>query len=428
MIRHAVVFACVASCATTDDAPEVAAIESAAASLSFSREHVSADIYHYELVLPLGSGPNAAIRLHRIVRESAPYVPRRFDDAVVLMHGDFSTFVTNFAPALGEPASPVSGLAPYLAARNIDVWGVDRRWTVPAAPEADVSDFATMGVAQEVDDLRVALALVRAVRAADGSGGGKVALGGYSHGAQLAYIYASAEAARPAPFRHVDALVPLDFYGAYGPESESAGDQAAACENSALGYQFVAEGFIDSDNSFQILIGELARTAPDELFPLNPVRTNRDQLLRLVGQTYLFAPLAPLYHLLAPTLDDSGVPLGLSETSETAAIAWLEGAPYHQSFLETVDFDAQLCGVAPPVDAPLSRIRVPLFYIGAAGGVGDLGIHATQQVSSTDVTTLVVRRFGPERRAEDFGHADLLYADDAAVLAWQPLAAWLAAH
>jgi hypothetical protein len=425
MIRYAVVLACAASCVATHDDPEVAAIESAAASLSFSREHVSADIYHYELVLPLGSGPNAAIRVHRIVREIAPYVPRRSDDAVVLMHGDFSTFVTNFAPALGEPASPVTGLAPYLAARNIDVWGVDRRWTLPA-PEDDVSDFATMGVAQEVDDLRIALTLVRTVRAADGSGGGKVALGGYSHGAQLAYIYASVEAARPAPFRHVDALVPLDFYGAYGPES--AADQAAACENSALGYQFVADGFIDSDNSFQILIGELARTAPDEPFPLNPVRTNRAQLLRLVGQTYLFAPLAPLYHLLAPILDENGVPLGLSETSEAAAIAWLEGSPFHESFLEAVDFDAQLCGATPPVDAPLSRIRVPLFYIGAAGGVGDLGIHSTQQVSSTDVTTLVVRRFGPERRAEDFGHADLLYADDAAALAWQPLVAWLAAH
>lgn len=423
MFRHVLVFACLAGC-VAEDAPVTTSSTDQAVSLSFSRERVTGDVYHYSLVLPLGSGPNAAVRVHRVVRELAPFVPRPTPHAAMLMHGDFSTFVTNFAPGLGDPASSAPGLAPFLASRNIDVWGIDRRWTLPG-PEDDVSDFATMGVAQEVEDIRAVLAFARTIRLAGGSGGGKLALIGYSHGAQLAYTYASVEAARPAALRHVGALVPLDYYGELGPDG--ADQKAVACANYPLGYEWVAEGFIDSTNDYQIIAGQLAESAPSDPSPLNPDKTNRDVMLELVGQTYKFAPLAPLYHLLSPTLDGDA-PTGLRETTETASNAWLAGSPLHESFLEAVDFDALICGEAPPVDAPLSRIAVPLFYIGAAGGVGDLGIYSTTRVASTDVTTLVVRRFGPERRAEDYGHADLLYASSARALAWEPLAAWLAVH
>jgi hypothetical protein len=47
---------------------------------------------------------------------------------------------------------------------------------------------------------------------------------------------------------------------------------------------------------------------------------------------------------------------------------------------------------------------------------------------STDVTTLVVRRLALDREAEDFGHADLLFGNEAPDLAWRPLAAWLLRH
>jgi hypothetical protein len=341
------------------------------------------------------------------------------------LHGDFSTFATNFAPTLGDPASPAPGLAPYLAARNIDVWGVDRRWTLPGAT-GDISDFATMGVAQEIDDVRVALALARGLRLAGGSGGGRIALVGFSHGAQLAYAYAAVEGGKPAALRHVDALVPLDWYGAYAPEQEA--DRILSCEFSAASYQAVADGITDFPNDFFIILGDLAAAAPDDPSPFDSAMTNRELLVMVVGQTYLFAPFAPLYHLLSPVLDGD-VAVGLAETSEAAAAAWLAGATPHQAVLEGADFDALLCGEGPqPVDAPLSAIEVPVFYIGAAGGIGDLGLYATTQVASTDVETLIVQRFGPEQRAADFGHTDLLLADDAPALAWQPLADWLVDH
>ncbi len=412
-------------CVSTDHTgAETSSIDSAM-TLSFHREHVAADVFHYALVLPLGTGANAAVRVHRIVREVAPYVPRPTSRAALLMHGDFSTFVTNFAPTLGDPSSPAGGLAPYLAARDIDVWGLDRRWALPGATD-DVSDFATMGVAQELEDVRVVLSFARGVRLAGGSGGGKLALIGFSHGAQLAYTYASVEAARPASQRHVNALVPLDFYGDFGPDQVD--ERATACANSAFEYQLVADGVTDAPNDFFITTGQLAAYAPDDPSPLFEGMTNRAAMLLLLGQTYQFAPFAPFYHLLSPVLEGETA-VGLRETSETAANAWIAGATPHQSMREAADFDALLCGDgSAPVNAPLRRIRVPLFYIGAAGGVGSLGIHATTQVSSPDVTTLVVQRFSDAERAADFGHADLLFADDAPTLAWQPLVRWLAHH
>ena len=378
-------FVLLAACAAE---PELAARETDV-SLQFSREHVTADIYHYQLVLPVGSGPNAGVRIHRVVRETAPFVPRKTNSAAMLLHGDFSTFTTNFG----------SGLAPYLAARNVDVWGVDRRWTLATD---DVSDFAGMGVAQEVEDVRTALAFARATRGSSE----RMALVGFSHGAQLAYTYAAVEAARAV--RHVDALVALDWYADFAPEDQSLRDDA--CFFSGIEYQLVAAGEIDSPNDFLI-------TLPQD----------RDLMLAIMGQTYLNVPFAPFYHLVSPILDGDTV-TGFRESAESAISAWLAASPPHQAMREAADFDALLCGENPPLSAPLSQIRVPLLYVGAAGGIGVNGVYTTTRVSSTDVTTRIVQRFDPSRRAEDFGHADLLFATDAPALVWQPITSWLLHH
>ena len=116
-------------------------------------------------------------------------------------------------------------------------------------------------------------------------------------------------------------------------------------------------------------------------------------------------------------------------SSEDAISAWFAGAAPHQSLRESAESDALWCGQGPaPIDFALDRIQVPLFYVGAAGGFGDLGLYSTTRVGSTDVTTLVVRRLSADREAEDFGHGDLLYATDAPALVWRPLASWILAH
>jgi hypothetical protein len=430
MSRYLAVFACLAGCVAADSEPDPAELDvttqTQAATAAFSREHVTADIYHYELVLPVGDGPNAAIRIHRVVRELAPYVARPTPHAVALLHGDFSPFTTSFAPTLGTPASPAPGLAPYLAARGVDVWGVDRRWTLPAA-DGDISDLATMGLAQEVDDTRAALAFARAVRLLGGSGGGRLALLGFSHGSQLAYAVAGFEGGKPAAQRHVDAVVAMDWWGAYGPDQEA--ERQAACDFAAAEYQSVADGAIDVDNGFFISIGQLALDAPDDLSPWFGDRSNRAAMLTTLGKTWAIGALfTPHYHLIRPVFDGTVV-VGFADTSEAAAASWIAGATPHQALLETADFDQMLCGEAPlPIDAPLSRIHVPVLYVGAAGGVGALGTAALDQVGTSDTTALIIEKLGADQRVSDYGHSDLLFADDAATLVWQPLTAWLKAR
>lgn len=422
-----------AGCLEHEAAPEAASARAQArasagpggGALVVRRERIAGDLYHHEIILQVGTQPNARLRIHRVVRERAPWLPRPTAPAAMLLHGDFSTFVTNFAPGLGDPASPARGLAPYLAAQGFDVWGVDRRWTLPAAA-GDVSDFGEHGVAQEIDDVRAALGVARAMRLATGGGGERLALIGFSHGAQLAYAYAANEGGRPSAQRHVDALVPLDYYAALPPEQSEL--REVLCGSSQAAYAMVADGIVDAPNDFMIDLGRLAREAPEAPSEIFPGMTQREAMIGMVGQTYFFVPYAPFYHLAAPILDGDFA-VGLAESSEAAVSAWLAGATPHQALREAADFDALLCGEAPlPVDAPLAQIRIPVRYVGAAGGIGSLGTYTTTLLGSTEVSTQVVQRFGPDRRAEDFGHADLLFADDAPALAWQPLASWLLAH
>ncbi|WNG61191.1 hypothetical protein F0U59_45655 [Archangium gephyra] len=413
----AVLVACGPALASTSTRVEAEQLASVSAPFAVTREHVSGDIYHYQFDLRVGSTPNARVRVHRVVRELSPWRPRPTTQAVMLLHGDFANFVTNFVPSLGNPASPAPGLAPYLVSRGIDAWGVDRRWTLPSE-DGDISDMGGMGIDQAIGDTAVALAFARATRTVTDRDPGRIVLGGFSHGAQLTYAYAAADG------RHISAIAALDIY--YDLAPEDADLRALACANAAAGRDALAQGVTDSSNSLFITAGQLARSLPDEPSPLFPSYTNRGVVLTLAGLTWWLAPYTPLYHLSAPSFDADGNVTGLSESSEERVSAWFASAPPHQSMRETAEFDEIWCGTTPRPE--LAKIRVPLFYLGAAGGFGDHGLYSTTRVSSSDVTTLVVHRFGPERVAEDFGHGDLLYAEDAPALAWGPFAAWLLRH
>lgn len=408
----AVALAVAGGCIDASDAPE----ESVATQAStVTRVNLGGDVWHTTFTIRVGTGPNAVLRLHRVVRERSPGWPRPTSNGVMLMHGDFSSFDSNF---------PL--LAPYLARNDVDVWGYDRRWA-SAPTDADLSDFADMGLAQELDDTATALIAARAARLATGSGGDRMILAGFSRGGQLAYAAASLDAARPAFARNIKGLVPLDVYYDIAPEDAAMRDNS--CANAAGERELIAEGWDDSENSFFIAMGQLALSAPDapsELFG-DPF-TNASALLFTVGQTYQFFQPTPVYHLNATTIDADGNSTELRESPFAAVATWFADASPHQSMREAAESDALWCGGPFAVDAPASRIRVPVFYLGAAGGFGDHGLYSTTRVSSTDVTTLVIRRLPAEREAEDFGHGDLLFATDAPTLAWQPLVQWIRAH
>lgn len=415
-VLGAVLAACVE--APTDDTTTASIAQSldtaGAAVGDIEREHLAGDVWHHSFTLVLGDTPNARIRLHRVVRERAPWFPRPTRAGAMLLHGDFSSFESNFTP-----------MATWLAQQNIDVWGVDRRWAVAPA-DADVSDFGDMGFAQEIDDTRVALTAARALRLLTTGSRDRLHLVGFSRGGFLAYAVAADDATRRPALRHVKGLVPLDVWAEIPPEDVAA--RAWMCESAAFERQLVADGVVDSENSFVIALGQLALTAPDEPSPLLPGLTNRQAMLAGAAQTYGIFPVTEHYHLAAARLVD-GFPVELRESPESAIGQWFAHAAPHQSMRESADTDGIWCGDGQgPFTVDLAAIRVPLFYLGAAGGYGDHGVYSTTRVSSTDVTTSVVRRFGPEGAFEDVGHGDLLFATDAPQLAWAPLANWLATH
>src|SRR4051794_21365511 len=110
-----------AACAL-DDAPDTGSVAAALATAApglgvtrVDREQVRGDIYHYTIEVAVGDSAHARLRLHRIVRERAPWQPRPTTDGILLLHGDFATFVANFAPSLISGAADNGGLAVYLA-------------------------------------------------------------------------------------------------------------------------------------------------------------------------------------------------------------------------------------------------------------------------------------------------------------------------
>ncbi len=387
------------------------------------RTRIHGDTHHQAFTLTLGASANARIRLHRIVRERAPWLPRSTRGGVMLLHGDFSSFGTNFAPVTVEPTG-TPGLAVWLADQGFDVWGFDRRWALTPA-DGDTSDFGDMGVVQELDDVGRALVAARAVRVATGSGAERLHLLGFSRGGLLAYAAASLDAARPPLLRQIKGLVALDVWGVIPPED--AAGRSAVCDSAFFEQLDLDAGVVDSPNGFFRNVGARSQANPDGASPF-PGFTNRELFLFIAGQTYNIFPVTPFYHLAAGEVVDGAV-THLTASPEPAIAAWFATAAPHQSLREAADTDAMWCGDgSAPITLDLARIRVPLLYLGAAGGYGDHGLYTTTQVGSTDVTTRVVRRFPVGGEDQDVGHGDLLFARDAVDLAWRPLAAWLAAR
>lgn len=410
-----------------EEVATAASADTAASVVSLSREVVSGDIAHYTMVLRVGSTPSAEVAIHRVVRERAPWAPRRATSAILLLHGDFATFSSSFLSPGEAPAGQAShGLSAYLAGQGIDVWGADRRWTRAAIDEADLSDFAGMGLQQAIDDTGLALGFARGVRALTGSGAGRMALGGFSHGGQIAYEYAAAESQRPPGLRHVDALVPIDIYAAVPPGDVDA--RQIACENRDFGQEMLDIGYYAGENSYFALMAELDETAPDDPSPIFPGRTNHDGLLNFVGRTWVFYAPTANYHLAGGFLAGKSI-TALRYSPQARIDDWLAGAPAYQATLESADLDGIWCADGPrPVPDHLASIHVPIFYLGAAGGFGDAGLPTLALTGSADVTTMVISSLPPVQQREDYGHADLLFSDEAAAIAWPPLAAWIQSH
>jgi len=393
-----------------------ATLEPAAAS-GIERTPIVGDVVHYRFEVPVGPGEHDRIALHRVVRERAPFLPRPAPDAVMLVHGDAWAFGAVFR-------TDAEALPAFLAERGVDVWGIDFRWALVAANAADLSFMEPWGLEVQIKDLRAGLGIARLVRAATGSGAGRLHLLGFSRGGQIGYAYLSAETQRPQALRHAKGFIPADIFFKSDVEAiRQSGCQAAATAEARL-----AAGDVADDFTIIPLIGSLAATAPDDPSPFFPPFTNR-QLAIDAGAFATPATPVPFIHLVGGEYDEEGFPLGLLYTEEDLWFSFLERASSFQPVRIGLDTGRVLCDEAEvPFDAHLGEIAVPVLYLGAGGGYGEFGVYSTTLLGSTDVTIHLVNQQPPELRGQDLGHDEPFLATSAESLYWQTLLAWIEAH
>lgn len=393
------------------------AADAAHALRQYERRVLAGDVAEYTYTVRVGDGPYDEIGLHRVVRETSAGQPARTERAVFLAPGD----IWNFRAAFLTGAHP---LPVFLAEQGVDVWGIDYRWTRVPANAGDTSFMQSWGLDQDAADLGVALGVARFARTANGNPG-KLFLLGWSRGGQIGYAYLAGQSQGAPGLQHVQGFIPVDIY----LKTDVPQFQSFACQREQHTQAAIGAGVHANPVGGLIsLLGTLAQVDPNGPSILDPNLTNRQAGL-LVGQA-TFALLgglepAPFYHFTGGTFDANGAPAGLLYANEADLFAFEAAASPFQPNRELADADAFTCGGK---DVNLAGITLPVLYIGAGGGFGELGIYTTTLLGSTDVSSLVVSKVPAEQRLFDYGHADLFLANDARQQVWQPLLDWMNAR
>ena len=409
------------------NAPELHTANSQVVS-PIERRVLAGNVAEYFFKVRVGSGPYDEIGVHRVVKETAPNRPARARQAVFLTHGD----IWNFRAAFLTGAHPIPV---FLAQNGVDVWGIDFRWTFVPETVTDLSFMRTWGLEQDARDLGIAIGVARVTRGLTGSGLGKIDLLGWSRGGQIGYAYLNYEAQLPSVLRQVKGFIPVDIY----LKTNVPQLQSFACQREANIEASIAAGVFAANSGGLIqVLGVLAVSDPNGSSILNgppfnlPGYNNRQAGLLVGEATYLFlAGLepAPFYHFTGGTFEVEGKPFGLLYSNEQNLFGLEQGSAPFQPNQELADADVSTCGQTPvDFDDHLAQIKVPILYMGAGGGFGELGIYTTTLLGSTDVTIHIVHKVPAAQRLSDFGHADLFLANDAQTLVWQPILDWVRTH
>lgn len=392
------------------------------------RRQLNDNIYEYSMVLQVGPGQYDKIGVHRIVKEKAPWLPIQAEKAVMMLHGDSSNFDSAFSTPPGQPAA--GSLGSFLAQNGIDVWGIDLRWTFVPDTETNFTFMKNWDTSRHIKDIKLAVKLARTIRELTGSGHEKIFMLGHSRGAQFLYAYANNEAKLPEPARDLKGLIPMDMVYKFSP-ADSQLAQAALERYQAYKSLYDSGTYFNSDGQNLKGLAWLAASDPDGISPAIPGFTNKQAALFALTATYAtyqpLQPITPYYHYLAGTFDENGLPEGLQFVAQLDKIIGIAFAsPSFQSLGEIIDGEAINSGVLEtPYDDHLADITLPVLYVGAAGGMGEHGVYTTTLLGSNDVTVQIVNLAPAEAEALDFGHADLIWANNAEDLVWEPIYNWL---
>lgn len=397
---------------------------------SVVRRDLGQSLAEYSAIVRVGPGTYDKIGVHRVVKEISPGRPIHASKAIVLAHGDLSTFDSAFllSSSAGVGLAPLSqSLGAYLALQNIDVWGWDRRATFVPNTETDLDFMAELGTQSSVDDMEVVAGLARWVREETGSPGSKVLVGGWSRGAQISVAFANHEAQLPPGQRNASGVVLIDYTMKY-PASMADSTQGACQRAAADQLQYDAGVYANNTGMVGQFLGMLDAYSPETPSPIVPGFTNHQALLLVLTNTYLLAPATPWYHFGAGSYSPLGFPEDLQYTPLEYMRAWVMNAPGYQPTLEILEGDQLQCGTPLPLADHLGDVTMPVFYLGARGGFGDTGLPMLDLFGSTDKSSYIVQLAGAANPLFDYGHADLMFSDNASSVAWPAMKNWITSH
>jgi pimeloyl-ACP methyl ester carboxylesterase len=388
------------------------------------RRPLTSSVVEYSVQVRVGPRDHDVIGLHRVVKEHIPFTPIHASKAVLMAHGDIWGFDAAFLASLAVPSILDSQALPiFLAEHNVDVWGIDFRWTLVPAATTDFSFMQQWDMTTDVQDLGTALFIARLTRLFTGSGFGKIRLLGWSRGGQTGYAYLSTETQRS--LRHVRGFIPVDTFLKTDVEKL----RQAACDRFAARQAMLHAGtYHDATGVLVSQVGTLAVTAPNDPSSVVSGLTHFQAALFLGTSTYaLFEPV-PVYHFTGGRTE-VGIPIILLYTQDAYWVDFLRGAAPYEPVNLLAQAEALTCDETDlPFDDHLAEITVPVLCVGAGGGIGEFGVYTTTLLGSTDVSIHLVTLLPPADRAKDVGHADLFLADDAKMLVWQPILSWLQNH
>ena len=410
-----------------------------------SREQLKNDVYHYTLRMQVGpDAEHDVVVLHRVVRERLPWLPVSAPEAAFLVHGDAWDFRGAFLASTLTQTVPVEqSIAVYLAQQGVDVWGIDLRWTQVPANTPDTRFMKNWNLGTHAQDVGTGLAVARVLRGLTGSGTGSMNLLGWSRGAAVAYAYMNAESQLPKAQRQVSGFIPVDMVFKFAPEAQQ--QREWACARAQVGEILLSQGQYEGSLSGPgagvtiLSVGQAAVAAPNVIAsaPLPPLTYS--QLGLTVGAATFslltdannnINPAVPFYHFAAGVFGQDGLPTGLQYVQPRQFFDFLSSAHPYQSFTEMVETDQLLCGKKDlPYDDHLKDVKVPVLYVGAAGGFGSFGTYVPRYLlGSKDVTVHMVQRLPDAARVADYGHADLFLSSDAKTAVWAPIYQWMKSH
>lgn len=386
---------------------------------SFSREVIAGNIVHYSAVVRTGPGPYDRIGIHRVVKETRPGRPIHTQKALFLLHGDLKGFEGMWLPGQFSPNLPDDfGLAAYLAGERIDVWGITQGWNFVPREETDFSFFADWGVQKEVNHLAVGLAIARLSRWIGGDGLDQMLLLGYSSGSATGYALLNEEAQRPECLRQVKGYIAADL----GLRSDDPEWVALWEDWHANFYQPLYESGQYQDPLIFHDVSLLAQSDPAGESPYLPGATNLQAALYFAGGQ-VFGTSNAHYH--APVLEE-GLPVDLQFVTIPQWLDFIENTAAYEPILFEWDGAQMIAMHDTPFVSNLGDITVPIFDLGAAGGIAPYTTAMLDYLGSTDITQLHVSTNADPLL--DFAHIDLFTGYNAPELVWEPIRAWVAAH